>query len=253
MKPYRFIIFDLDSTLVKLEGLDWLAEVSGNGSKVKKITQLSMEGKIPLENALKEKLNLISPSYDDLVKLGEKYYQTSVEDATEVIGAFKFLSKEVWIITGNFPPAVTLFAEKIGISTDRIICNHLEFDINGGYKNFDLSQPLVKNGGKARIIKKYFDSKRAVFIGDAFTDLETKSQAELFIGYGGVVERKVVRESAEIYLFCESMAPLLEIILSEDEKEFLRKDPKYLQVLWKAKKLIKKGFVKNAKTLTVKQ
>ena len=37
-------------------------------------------------------------------------------------------------------------------------------------------------------------------IGDGVTDLEAKSEAELFIGFGGIVERKIVKDNSDYFI-----------------------------------------------------
>ena len=51
MKSYNSIVFDLDSTLVSIEGLDWLANRVGKLNVLSKLTKLSMEGEIDFQEA----------------------------------------------------------------------------------------------------------------------------------------------------------------------------------------------------------
>jgi phosphoserine phosphatase len=44
---FRLVFFDVDSTLVTIEGIDWLAR--GNAS-VAALTEAAMRGEIPLEH-----------------------------------------------------------------------------------------------------------------------------------------------------------------------------------------------------------
>ena len=48
-------------------------------------------------------------------------------------------------------------------------------------------------------------------------NLETKPVVDLFIGYGGVVVRPVVKEQANVYITSDSLASLLPILLDQDE------------------------------------
>jgi hypothetical protein len=45
--------------------------------------------------------------------------------------------------------------------------------------------------------------------GDGATDAEARAAAELFVGLGGVRGHETVRRTADVYLKCESLAPLL--------------------------------------------
>jgi len=64
-----------------------------------------------------------------------------------------------------------------------------------------------------------------VFVGDGVTDLETQGTVDLFVGYGGVVERARVAAEAERYFATRSMAPLLPIVLTEAELARLAAEP----------------------------
>ena len=74
MNKYDIVIFDVDSTLVKIEGLDWLAEYKGRGEEVRDLTKRSMEGEMDFNDAMTKKMELISPAKKDLIKLGTQFY-----------------------------------------------------------------------------------------------------------------------------------------------------------------------------------
>ena len=121
-RKFDIVIFDLDSTLVTIEGLDWLADQKKIGAKIKFLTRQAMEGKIDMLSVMETKMAAIAPSYNDLVKLGNHYCHSFVEDTQEIIGALQTLGKEVWIITGNFKPAVTIAAKCLEIPEENVIC-----------------------------------------------------------------------------------------------------------------------------------
>lgn len=224
MKKFSQIIFDLDSTLVKLEGLDWLAERAGKGDELRSLTLKSMNGELDFHRAMVVKMLAISPSYQDLVELGRKYCESLVEDIRGVIDALRHLDKQVWLLTGNFQPAVGILGKFLGISDKRIICNKIIFDKNGKYIGFDDKSPLAYNGGKAKIIKEMFGGrrgKRIVFVGDGLTDLEAKHAVDLFIGYGGVIKRNYVKRNSDFYIDSKSISPLLDLVLTRTEKKAL--------------------------------
>jgi phosphoserine phosphatase len=233
MKFYNAVVFDLDSTLVKIEGLDWLANRLGKLDALSKLTKQSMDGKISFQEAMKIKMATIAPSFKDLLDLGNAYSESLVEDAKEVIRAIQSLDKDVWILTGNFQPAVGKAAFALGIPKEKIICNEIYFDEEGKYKGFNIGHPLAANGGKAVMLNKYLNKQKTVFVGDGYTDLEAQKEVTLFIGYGGVVKRENIRKASNIYLLCESLSPLLKIILSNAERNTLKNNG-YKKLLTKA-------------------
>lgn len=200
----KLVFFDLDSTLCKIEGLDFLAEIKGKDGKVKEITEKAMNGLLPFKKALLLKLNLIKPSKKDFALLSKAYLKNLSPGAKEAIEFFKKKRAEIFIITGSFYPAVLPLAEKLAIRPDNVFANKIFFDEKGNYKGIDLQNPLSRNKGKPAVIKnllpKYNPRPYSIFIGDSITDLEAKEAVDLFIGYGGVKIRKKVKEKADIFI-----------------------------------------------------
>ena len=211
--PYQHIIFDVDSTLVIFEGLDWLAEQKGVADQVKQLTQLSMDGTVPLESVFAQKMAIISPTQDDMIKLGHHYCQNLTPGAQEVVQILNDLGKQVWILTGNFEPAVMILAQCLGINPDRVLCNSIDFDDNGNYLGFDASGPLSRSGGKPQVIRQNIPSGKSVMIGDGSSDLEARDAVDLFIGFGGVVSRPKVKQNADIFIDVNNLILILDSIL----------------------------------------
>lgn len=216
MDKFKKIIFDLDSTLVTIEGLDWLAQKKGKGQIVAELTKKSMDGTIPMEKIFDRKMELISPSYIDMVKLGKKYCRSLVKDAKKVISELIKKGGQVWILTGNFDPAVSILAKHLKIPKKRVICNKIYFDKNGKYIDYNRENPLAKNNGKKFLIKKFIGSKKGlVLVGDGSTDLEAKEAVDLFIAFGGVVKRKLIKQKADIYIEDKTLFPILKVLLND--------------------------------------
>lgn len=214
IQPYDAIVFDVDSTLVTIEGLDWLAKYKGCEDGVVELTRRSMEGIFDFQEAMIQKMNILSPSYADLERLGQAYCDHIVPGAADAIAQFHAQGKEVWILTGNFQPAVGILARKLEIPIDRVISNRVFFDDAKAYAGFDAESPLAKNGGKAIKIQDVLnrEGKRVAFVGDGKTDLEVKPYVALFIGFGGVAERAIVKAEADIYISELSLASLPDLI-----------------------------------------
>lgn len=213
---YDVVVFDVDSTLVTIEGLDWLADYKGVSERVKVFTKKSMEGEIDFNTAMRQKMGVIAPSYMELELLGRVYCEHIVAGAEEVVSMFQAKGVEVWILTGNFQPAVGVLAKKLGIPQNRVICNQVFFGSEGEYLGFDAESDLAHNSGKAKKIQTIadYEGKRIAFVGDGITDLEVKDYVSLFVGFGGVVQRDIVKKNADCYISEPSLKPLLEIMCS---------------------------------------
>lgn len=223
-KNFNKIFLDFDSTLIRAESLDLLGDMCGVGEEVRKLTDLTMAGIIPIEQIFKKKVDLISPSLSQVRDVAKQCENLLVDDAQEVISTFHSLGKKVFILSSNFHHLIDPVARILGIPEDCVIANDLYFDEGGNYRGFNHSSPLCSSSGKAVILRKYLRSgERTVLVGDGSTDLCCKGVADLFIGFGGVAERLVVRESADIYFSDSSFAPLLLMVLAPLEINKLNK------------------------------
>lgn len=209
------IIFDLDSTLVTIEGLDWLAKEKKIDHEVRNLTKLSMDGRVNFSKAMAKKMEIISPSRSDIQKMGEAYLKNLVPDVKDTINVLSKKGIDVWVVTGNFEPAVQMVANELGIRKENVRSNIIYYDKFGNYNGFDTKNPLSANYGKAVVIKQIPNySKRTIaFVGDGVTDLEAKSVVNVFIGFGGVVEREVVKANADIYITDASLKSLQEMFI----------------------------------------
>ena len=78
----------------------------------------------------------------------------------------------------------------------------LRFHDDGSYAGFDRRSLLARSGGKELVVRAVVSRSKgsSAFVGDGVTDLETKPVVDLFIGFGGVVQREIVRQNAEVYV-----------------------------------------------------
>ena len=72
--------------------------------------------------------------------------------------------------------------------------------------------PLAKNGGKAVIVTA-LNATNLVLVGDGKTDLEAQQTGAKVIGFGGVVNRKLVRENADFFVADKNLTAVLPYIL----------------------------------------
>lgn len=208
------VVFDVDSTLVTIEGLDFLADLKGKGNILKQLTVNAMNGKLSFRKSMEIKMKAISPSREDVIAMGKAYIENVTPGVEETISVLKKNGVKVWILTGNFQPAVGMLASHIGVDKAFVITNNIFFDKSGQYLGFDEENPLSNNGGKAEVMRRFKRKmKRTVYIGDGETDLETKGVVDLFIGFGGVVRRPKVEASADVYITDPNMKTILPFIL----------------------------------------
>jgi len=213
-KGFNNIVFDCDSTLSEIEGIDFLAKKRGKEKEVKVLTQQAMDGKIRFEDVFKKRLDLIQPKREDLDWLAGEYIRHCVSDAKEVIEQLKSLGKNVFVVTGGYKIAVVKFCDYLGISRKHIFAVEMEFNKEGEYIRYNEKNVLTRSGGKIEVLKKIRETGPTLFIGDAVTDLEAKPVVDLFIGFGGVVKREMVQKNADIYINKKSLMPVINLAIN---------------------------------------
>ena len=123
-----------------------------------------------------------------------------------------FKNKTVHIISGGLLPAILPLAKLLNVPTENVHAVDMYFTENGDYLGYEINSPLAKNGGKAAIIKS-LQSTSLVMIGDGKTDLEAQQAGAKMIGFGGVVNRKLVRENADFFVDDKNLTAVLPYII----------------------------------------
>jgi phosphoserine phosphatase len=222
---YDLIFFDCDSTLSSIEGIDELARFKGKEMRVAVLTEKAMNGDLDLSEVYGKRLQAIRPTRGQLKAIEERYWDTLVPDAREVIDALRFLGKQVFIISGGLAEPVRGFGMRLGVPSENIRAVELEYNELSGnwWRYYDPSEkahesyldydegPLTVSSGKSAIVRELIASKRGrtMMIGDGASDLATRSVVDLFVGFGGVVARQKVKDEAEVFVEINSLAPIL--------------------------------------------
>ncbi len=222
---FDLIFFDCDSTLSAIEGIDELARFKGKEWRVAVLTQKAMDGDLDLAEVYGKRLQAIRPTRGQLKAIEERYWETLVPDAREVIAALQFLGKQVFIISGGLAEPVRGFGGRLGVAPENIRAVELEYNqLSGDWWRYYEPQtqtaqtylaynegPLTVSSGKPAIVRELAADKpgRKMMIGDGSSDLATRSVVDLFIGFGGVVARQKVKDQADVFVEINSIAPIL--------------------------------------------
>lgn len=197
------VCFDVDSTVIRDEGLDQLAAYCGKAEQVKKITEEAMKGGVEFRDALRARLNLIRPSLDTVRSFIRENPPKLSKNVDLLIRQLHKRNVDIYLVSGGFRSLIAPVAKSLQIPLENIFANRLKFFYDGSYAGFDESQPTSRSGGKAevvRILKEKNGCSSVVMIGDGATDMEACPPAEAFIGYGGNTVRESVKSEATWYI-----------------------------------------------------
>ncbi|MBZ4203204.1 MAG: HAD-IB family phosphatase [Methylovulum sp.] len=206
---FAIICFDCDSTLSKIEGIDELAKRAGLGDAMSALTEAAMNGSVPLEAVYAKRLALIKPSCADLNWLADVYIAEQIDDIHEVFSRLIAQDKQLHIISGGLRPAILPLAKALGVPAEHVHAVDIYFNQDGSYHDYEQHSPLARNGGKATVVKALAQRGKVVMIGDGITDMEAKQAGAYTIGFGGVVLREAVKQSADVYVTTPSLLGVL--------------------------------------------
>lgn len=211
---YRFVFFDVDSTLVTIEGIDVLAD--GN-PEVVRLTEAAMNGDIPIDEVYGRRLEIIRPTRDAVEALGRQYIRSLVEGARETICTLRDAGAHLHLVTAGISQAIASLATELGIAPANVHAVALQFDDAGDYAGFDRRSLLTRNGGKELVVRAVLSRAKgsSAFIGDGVSDLETKPVVDLFLGFGGVHIRERVQQNADAYVTEPTLQSVLPYLLEE--------------------------------------
>lgn len=228
--PFDRVVFDCDSTLSCVEGVEELATSDELRQGIEELTNLAMTGQIALDEVYGKRLELIRPRQLEVVKVGQRYIETAVPGARDLISALHALNKEVRIVSGGLRLPVVAFGLWLGIKDELVDAVQVHFDHHGQYRDFDHESPLARNGGKREILAA-MPEKRTVFVGDGITDAEARDAVDGFVCFGGVAYRPEVAALADAVVDARELTALLPVLCSAEELELLRRHPKHARIL----------------------
>lgn len=196
----KLLFIDCDSTLSTIEGIDELARARGAQvfTNVVALTHAAMNGEIPITDVFGKRMEMIRPDRTLCDQIGQLYVETIVPEAFDLITYAKQSGWTPVILSGGFADLIKPLAAKLGIAYVEAV--PLMFDDCGSYLDYGRDYPTTRNLGKNEVIREWRAAmlpEQVVMIGDGVSDLETRPDVDLFIGYGGVITRRAVQEGAD--------------------------------------------------------
>lgn len=219
-RPHPIVLFDCDSTLSAVEGIDELTDDPAKQAAVAELTDAAMDGQVPLEDVYGKRLALLNPTRTEIRSVTSRYKRSVVPDAQATIAALDHVGAESWIISGGLLEPVAEFATWLGVPQERVRAVGTEFDplaadgwwagtTDPHYADHDRGH-LTTTTGKADVIRSAVDDgPRRMMVGDGVSDLAAAEEVDLFVGYAGVIAREAVVEEAPVVIESHSIAPVL--------------------------------------------
>lgn len=220
----RLVVLDVDSTLIRDEVIELIADEVGCGAEVAAITARAMAGELDFEASLRARVALLAgAAVSSLDRAAERVRLTP--GARTLVSTLKRLGYTVAVVSGGFEHVVTPIAQMLGI--DHAVANRLE--VVDGRLTGALVGPILDRAGKATELRRIATLERVpleqtVAIGDGANDLDMIAAAGLGVAFNA---KPVVRAAADTSVNVPRLDAILfllgipadEIVLDPDDDE----------------------------------
>ncbi|WP_207436163.1 phosphoglycerate dehydrogenase [Sabulibacter ruber] len=202
MNTHKHFIIDFDSTFTKVEALDELCAICIPDparrqkvlTEIQRITDLGMEGEIPLVESLDQRLALLQANREHIDTLIEHLRGQISESFKHNKAFFEAFKDDIYIISNGFKEFIVPIVQELGVKPEHVFANSFLYDEAGNIIGFDRSNVLTQNQGKAKQIKALSLPGEVYVIGDGYTDYEIKEAgiADKFYAFTENVSRDKV-------------------------------------------------------------
>ena len=181
----QLLIADMDSTIIRQESLDHLADIAGKGEEIAKITAAAMAGKLDFEQALDTRLQMLKGAPADF--LDRVIQETTITNgAAELVGTMRAHNGKCYLVSGGFTFLTAPISAQLGFHGH--FANNLLLD--GDYLAGAVEKPILDKDAKLvrlNALTKEFalTNAQAATIGDGANDLAMLEAAGLGVAFEG--------------------------------------------------------------------
>ncbi|MFZ6038832.1 MAG: phosphoserine phosphatase SerB [Bacteroidota bacterium] len=190
----RLVCFDMDSTLIRTEVIDELADKAGVGEEVKAITDAAMRGEIDFQESFHRRVKLLKGlDVSAMHEIAENLPIT--EGLDRLMSILKKVGFKTAILSGGFTYFGNYLKDKYGF--DYMYANELE--IENGKLTGNYIGDVVDGKCKAELLRliaqvEKIDLRQTVAVGDGANDLPMLGVAGLGIAFHA---KPKVKQNAE--------------------------------------------------------
>jgi phosphoserine phosphatase len=213
LNRFNSVVFDVDSTLSGIEGIDWLAALRGPEVKAwsAALTESAMEGKLPIENVYGERMRAVKPTMTELQQLGREYIARIAPGARETLTDMRARGIKIVMVSGGLRESILPLARELGVDEHSVHAVSVFLDEKGGYAGFDERSLLTRQNGKRATVRDMGLKGPILAVGDGMTDSEIKPVVDAFAAFTGFMRRQPVIERADFVI--ENFDQLRELVL----------------------------------------
>ncbi len=196
-QPRFLVVFDADSTLLRNEVIELIADEAGRGAEVAAATEAAMRGEVDFATSLRSRVSALAGvpvSAFDRVRARVE----PTPGATQLVEAVHRRGGEAAVVSGGFHEVLDVVAPALGIDVWR--ANRLS--VVDGVLDGTVSGEIVDAEGKASALREWASDRgiplsRTISVGDGANDLRMMAAAGLGVAFNA---KPAVRAQADVVI-----------------------------------------------------
>ncbi len=168
----KMLLADMDSTMIRQECIDELADEAGVGDRVKEITARAMNGELDFEGALTERVGLLSGLDVSVIRRVLDQRITLMPGGRALVATMRANGGYAALVSGGFDSFTAEVASKLGFDENR--ANTLI--VENGKLTGQVAQPILGRAAKVDALNQItarlgIDPADVLAVGDGANDL----------------------------------------------------------------------------------
>lgn len=168
----QVLLADMDSTMIRQECIDELAEAAGVGAQVKEITKRAMNGELDFEASLRERVSLLAGHKDRMIDEVLESRITLMAGAQTLVATMHANGAYTALVSGGFTAFAVPVAARLGFDEAR--ANTLL--TKGGVLTGGVDEPILGRDAKVAALQEIVAARgltpeAVMAVGDGANDL----------------------------------------------------------------------------------
>jgi phosphoserine phosphatase len=168
----RLLIADMDSTMIRQECIDELADEAGVGARVADITARAMNGELDFEGALRERVDLLKGLPEAVIGQVLRDRITLMPGGKVLLATMKANGAYAALVSGGFTAFTSAIAATLGFDENRANTLH----VAGGKLAGTVAEPILGKEAKLQALNEItarlgITPAQALAVGDGANDL----------------------------------------------------------------------------------
>ena len=205
----HLVVLDMDSTFIKDEVIDLLADRAGVGVQVAAITERSMRGELDFRESLRDRVALLAGLDSDCIADVRSAIRLS-DGARELVSSLHAVGSHIAIVSGGFLNVISPLLDELAI--DFYLANTLE--VIEGRLTGKTTGAVIDKEAKANFLiqtaeKLGLPLEKTVAVGDGANDLAMMAVAGLSVAFNA---KPVVQAAAKRVIEDGNLLHILEFL-----------------------------------------